>query len=83
MRKVRIYTIGKTKLIAELNVKNTYESSFYFSPMPTISGRRCTKILNELYPHYKADDVQLVFEWVDSGFTWVQGLYRDGTILVG
>ena len=80
MRIVRIYTIGKKELLAELNVRNVYESSFWFRPMPTISDRRCRKILREL--HVKNIDY-LVFEWADNGFTWVQGLYWDGTILVG
>ena len=83
MRKVRIYTIGKKELLAELNVRNVYESSFWFRPMPTISARRCRKIIKSLYPSSKDNIDYLVFEYVDNGFTWIQGLYWQGTILVG
>ncbi len=83
MKKVKIYTIGKAELIAEVNVKNVYEDSFYHRNMPTLSARRCKQILNDIYPHFKADGITLVFEYVDSGFTWTQQLHRNGTILVG
>lgn len=81
MRKLKIYTIGKKSLVWSGNVKNVYESSFYFRTMPTLSEKRCRQILNTLYPHFKADNEYLVFEWVDNGYTGVQMLYRNGTIL--
>ena len=81
MRKLNIYSIGREKIIWTGNVKNVYESSFYFRTMPTLSAKRCRQILDVLYPHFKAEKETLVFEWVDNGYTGVQELYRQGTIL--
>ena len=83
MRKVNIYKIGKTELIASFNVRNVYESSFYFRPMPTLSAKRCREVLNTLYPNFKSNSDYLVFEWDDTKFTWTQNIHRQGTILVG
>lgn len=81
MKKVNIYTIGRKKLVWTGNVKNVYDSRFYFRMMPTLSARACAKILNSLYPHFKTEKETLVFEWADGGYTGVQQLYRCGTIL--
>ena len=81
MRKLNIYTIGKKNLIWTGNVKNVYDYVFYFQTMPTLSARRCASILNDLHPHFKAEDEMLVFEWADNGYTGVQPLHRNGTIL--
>lgn len=81
MKKLKVYDVGKKNLLYELNVKNAYDGSFYFRNMPTISARKCTKILNELYPHFKNNDVTLVFEWVENGYSGIQKLNRNGTIL--
>lgn len=81
MRKLKIYTIGKKSLVWSGNVKNVYDSNFYFRTMPTLSEKRCKQILNVLYPHFKAECQTLVFEWVDNGYTGTQELYRKGTIL--
>ena len=81
MQKLNIYTLGKKKLVWSGNVKNVYESSFYFRTMPTLSTRRCASILNDLHPQLKAEKETLVFEWIDNGYTGMQELYRKGTVL--
>lgn len=78
---INIYTIGKkTKLAENLRVKSCY-SEVYYRNMPTLSGKRCREILNKLYPHFKAEKETLVFENVKTGYTGLQTLYRNGTIL--
>lgn len=78
---LNIYTIGKkTKLAENLKVKNSY-SEVYYRNMPTLSGKRCRTILNRLYPHFKAEKELLVFEDAKTGYTGVQTLHRNGTIL--
>ena len=78
---INIYTIGKKKKVAEnIRIKNAY-SDIYYRNMPTLSAKRCKMILNKLYPHFKADGVDLVFEDVKTGYTGLQTLYRNGTIL--
>lgn len=79
--KVRIYEIGCKKVIDEINVKSVYDSSFYFRPVPTISARTCARILNKIYPDFKAEKEMLVFENVKTGTKEVQYLHRAGTIL--
>lgn len=87
--KVRIYERGNTRngntpqLLREYNVRNVYESSFYFRPVPTLSAKRCRGILNELFPHFKAEKELLLFENVETGYKWLQELHRNGTILNG
>lgn len=79
---INIYTIGKREKIAEnLKVKSAYDDKFYKRNMPTLSARRCKMILNKLYPHFKADGTQLIFEDVKTGYIGTQTLYRNGTIL--
>lgn len=79
---INIYTIGKHEKIAEnLKVKSAYDDKFYKRNMPTLSARRCKMILNKLYPHFKADGVELILEDVKTGYTGAQNLYRNGTIL--
>jgi hypothetical protein len=78
---VNIYTIGKKKLIGTYNVKSTYESSFYFRNMPTLSAKRCREILNSVSPHYKIESETFVFEDTKTGYTGVQKVHRNGTIL--
>lgn len=79
--KVNIYTIGKKKLIGTYNVRNVYDSSFYFRDMPTLSAKRCREILNIVSPNFKIESQTLVFENVETGYTGVQKLHRSGTIL--
>lgn len=85
--KVKIYQLAnnstnyKNVLLCEINVKNQYESSFYFRNMPTIGERTCKKILNNIYPNFKADGVEFLMEDVETGHRGVQKLYRSGTIL--
>lgn len=79
---INIYTIGKREKIAEnLRIKSVYDDRFYKRNMPTLSARRCKMILNKLYPHFKADGAQLIFEDVKTGYIGTQTLYRNGTIL--
>ena len=78
---VNIYTIGKKKLIGTYNVRNIYESSFYFRNMPTLSTKRCKEILNSISPNFKIESDTLVFENVETGYTGIQNLHRNGTIL--
>lgn len=79
--KVNIYTIGKKQLIGTYNVRNVYDSGFYFRNMPTLSAKRCREILNIVSPDYKIESATLVFENVETGHTGVQKIYRNGTIL--
>lgn len=89
MRTVRIYQRPynvnnyEPQLIAEYKVKNVYESSFYFRPVPTLSAKRCREILNTLYPNSKVNEDLVICEWVDSGYRWLQEIHRQGTILIG
>ena len=79
---INIYTIGKKDKLAEnIRVNNYYDDRFYKRNMPTLSGKRCRDILNKLYPHFKADSTMLIFEEVKTGYTGIQTLYRNGTIL--
>ena len=78
---INIYTIGKKKKLAEnLKVRSTYSEAYYRN-MPTLSAKRCRDILNQLYPHFKAEKELLVFENANTGYTGIQTLYRNGTIL--
>ena len=79
---INIYTIGKRLKLAEnIRVNSCYDDRFYKRNMPTLSGKRCKTILNKLYPHFKAEKEMLVFEDVKTGYTGLQTLYRNGTIL--
>lgn len=78
---VNIYTVGKREKIAEnIRVKSVY-SMAYYKNMPTLSAKRCKAILNQLYPHFKAESATLIFENAKTGYTGLQTLYRNGTIL--
>ncbi len=79
--KVNIYTIGKKQLIGTYNVRNAYESSFYFRNMPTLSATKCREILDSISPNYKINSKTLVFENAETGYTGVQEVHRGGTIL--
>ena len=84
--KVKVYKLltsvtDEPVLLAEFNVRNVYESSFYFRPVPTIGARRCRQIINATYPQSKPESMRLLFEDVESGYRWTQELHRDGTIL--
>ena len=79
--RIRIYTCCEKKLIGEYNVKSVFEPSFYHRNVPYISGRRCAKILNELYSHYKVEKEMLLFEKVETGFILSQYLHRSGTLI--
>lgn len=79
--KVNIYTIGKERLIGTYNVRSSYDSSFYFRNMPTLSAKRCREILNIVSPNHKIESETLIFENVETGYTGVQKVYRNGTIL--
>lgn len=79
--KVNIYTIGKKQLIGTYNARDTYESSFYFRNMPTLSAKTCSKVLNSISPNFKISSKTLVFENAETGYTGLQELHRSGTIL--
>ena len=81
MEELKIYDIGKHNLLWNGAVKNVYDSSFYFSDMPTMSAKQCKEILDAISPNYKLHEITLVFEWVSSGYTGTQKLHRNGTIL--
>lgn len=78
---INIYTVGKREKIAEnMTVKSSY-SDIYYRNMPTLSAKRCRTILNKLFPHFKAESVELVIEDAKTGYTGIQTIYRHGTIL--
>lgn len=79
--KVNVYTIGKKQLIGTYNVRNSYDSSFYFRDMPTLSTKKCREILNTFSPNYKIGSATLIFENIETGHTGVQEVHRSGTIL--
>lgn len=79
--KINICTIGKKQLIGTYNVRNAYDSSFYFRNMPTLSAKKCREILNIVSPDYKIESETLIFENVETGYTGVQKIHRNGTIL--
>lgn len=79
--KVNIYTIGKKQLIGTYNVRNVYDSSFYFREMPTLSANRCREILNIVSPNFKIESATLVIENVETGHTGIQKIHRGSTIL--
>lgn len=79
--RVNLYTIGKKQLIGTYEARNTYDSSFYFRNMPTLSTKKCREILNAVSPNCKIESKTLVFEDVETGYTGVQELHRSGTIL--
>ena len=81
MERLNIYDVGKHNLLWTGTVKNVYDGSFYFSDMPTLTAKQCREILNIISPNYKLHEATLVFEWVSSGYTGVQKIYRNGTIL--
>lgn len=71
----------KPELIAEnLKVRSVY-SEYYFRKVPTLSAKRCAKIYNSLYGHFKADGELFLFENVKTGYKGIQALYRHGTVL--
>lgn len=79
--KVNIYTIGKKQLIGTYEARNSYDSSFYFRNMPTLSAKKCREILDTVSPNYKINSQTLVFENVETGYTGAQEIHRGGTIL--
>ena len=81
MEQLKVYDMGKHSLLWAGVVKNVYDSSFYFQNMPTLSAKQCKEILGAISPNYKFHEITLVFEWVSSGYTGVQKLHRNGTIL--
>lgn len=78
---IKIYKIGKKELIYECNVRSLYDSKFYFRNIPTLSAKRCREILNIISPHFKIHSESVVIEEVETGYTGVQNIYRNGTIL--
>lgn len=79
--KVRVYTIGKKRVIGEYQTRMVYDSRFYFRKMPTLSRANCTKILNEISPCMKISESLFVLEDVETGHCGLQTIYRDGTIM--
>ena len=79
--KIKIYKVGKTELIGEYNVKSVYDSRFYHRNMPTLSAKRCREILNAVCPHFKVESELFVIENVKTGYTGIQKIFRNGTIL--
>lgn len=79
--KIRVYRIGKTNLIGEYNVKNIYDSRFYHRNMPTLSAKRCREILDSVSPNFKIESELFVIENVETGYTGIQYIHRQGTIL--
>lgn len=79
--KIKIFTVGKKKLVGEYNVRSVYEGSFYHRNMPVLSARRCREILNTVYPNFKAESALFVIENVETGYTGSQNIYRKGTVL--
>ena len=78
--KIRIYTIKK-EFLCECNSRNVFEDSFYHKPMPALSQRKCSGILDSISPHFKIEKEFLLFEDVMTGHIGCQYLYRKGTIL--
>ena len=68
MRTLKVYSIGKTELLKEYQIKSS-----------TLSANRCRELLSILYPHFKAEKSTLIFEC--DGYTWVQEINRKGTTL--
>lgn len=81
MMNITLYNIYSQEKIATINVKSSYESSFYFRNMPTIGGRTCAKILNAMYPHFKADGVEVLAVDNKTQNKGIIKLYRNGTIV--
>ena len=79
--RVNLYTIGKKQLIGTYEARNSYDSSFYFRNMPTLSVKKCREILNTVSPNCKIKSKMLVFEDAETGYTGMQELHRSGTIL--
>lgn len=79
--RIRIYTIAKRQLLVEYNVRSSYESTFYHRNMPTLSAKRCRQILDTVSPHFKVESELFTFENVKTGYTGMQKIYRQGTIL--
>lgn len=81
MRTVNIYNPFNNELIGKYKVRNIYEDIFYHRPMPTLGSKICKQILSNMYPHFKADNVPMLFEWDDTKYKGLQSLYRNGTVL--
>ena len=79
--RIRIYTIAKRQLLVEYNVRSSYESTFYHRNMPTLSAKRCRQILDTVSPHFKVESELFAFENVNTGYTGMQKIHRQGTIL--
>lgn len=79
--RVNVYTIGKKQLIGRYDAKNSYDSSFYFRDMPTLSAKKCREILDTVSPNFKINSKTFVFEDAETGHTGVQEIHRGGTIL--
>ena len=79
--RIRIYKISNKELIGEYNLRSTFEGTFYHRNMPTISAKRCKKILDSVCPHMKIESEMFVLENVKTGHTGIQSIYRNGTII--
>lgn len=79
--KIRVYKKGKTELVGEYNVRNVYDSRFYHRNMPTLSVKRCREILDSVSPYFKIESELFVIENAETGYTGIQYIYRNGTIL--
>lgn len=79
--KIRIYTVGKRRLIGQYQVRSSYEGRFYHRMMPTLSAKHCRGILDTISPHCKLHSEYVVMENVETGYTGSQYIHRTGTIL--
>lgn len=79
--KVKIYTVGKTKLIGEYNAGLVFEPSFWHRQVPSLSKEKCRKILDAVSPNYKLHSETFVIENPGTGHCHVQKIYRGGTLL--
>ena len=79
--RVKIYTVGKQRVIGEYLTRNVFESTFYHKDMPVLSQKQCSEILDSAYPNFKAASGIFVVENVDTAYVGSQHIYRNGSIL--
>lgn len=79
--RVKVYTCGKKKVIGDYTARNVYESTFYHRMMPTLSAEDCRKILNSVSPNFKIESEMFVLEDAETGYTGIQRIHRQGTVL--
>ena len=45
--RVKIYTVGKQRVIGEYLTRNVFESTFYHKDMPALSQKQCSECLSK------------------------------------